>query len=448
MVRLPSIEARLGTTVDQADEAAITALMGVDEDQDLDFKQDVYPSSDAGRNGLATDAAAMANTAGGLIVIGVAEADGRATGTTPVPIGEGEVLRMRQVLASLVAPPVDVDIRRVESTASVGTAYILLAIARSDRAPHAVRRNHALAYPVRDGASTRYLSESEVATTYRNRFEAGRERLARLHDVDSEGVGILGLRDRTYLAMALAPVTPGRGRITADQVATVDAWQARFTSLAMPFTAFQTVIGARMTTGLRRYVLEDVEWVTGRSLALGKYAEYHADGSGFAALMGESREEGPYTTSDEQLVSEVVTLLRLLVEAAVLVAGSGGDAVLRTSLRLPRMPDSGQPDAGLQIVQSRGDFGTRPIVGTRVVMRDTIVDSTVDVGAVHGSMAETMRAAALIANDLVTAFGLAEQKQISRDGTLLATGFNSTRRGEVERWASANSVDFLPLVRR
>lgn len=447
MVRLPSVEARLGTAIGDADEAAIVALVGVEEDQDLDFKQDVYPPSDAGKNSLATDVAAMANTAGGLIIIGVAEADGRATGQTPVPISEGEVLRIRQVVASLVAPPPDLDVRRVTSTAVSGAAYCLIAVARSDRAPHSVRRNNALAYPVRDGASTRYLSESEVATTYRNRFEVGRQRVSRLREVESEGVEALGLRDRPCVTMALSPVSPGAGRITVDQMAAVDAWQGSFTSLAMPFTAFQTVISTRMTTGLRRYVLEEVDWMAGR-VALEKYAEYHADGSGFAALAGTAREDGPYTTSDEQLVSEIVTLLRLLVEAAVLLAGTDGDAVVRTAVRLPRMADSGAPDAGLQIVYSRGDFGVRPISGTRVVMRDIVAESTVDAGAVYGSMTETMRAAALIANDVVTAFGVAEQTQISREGSLLASGFNNTRRRDVESWAQANGVDFVPLGRR
>ncbi|MBO3750909.1 ATP-binding protein [Streptosporangiaceae bacterium NEAU-GS5] len=52
-------------------EALTTAL--VPEAEDLDFKRDLYGNSDKDRRALTTDAAAMANTQGGIIVLGIGE---------------------------------------------------------------------------------------------------------------------------------------------------------------------------------------------------------------------------------------------------------------------------------------------------------------------------------------------------------------------------------------
>ena len=75
----------------------------VGESFDLDFKQSLYPQPDNKRD-LAGDVAAMANTAGGVIVLGVADVQGRAVAAEGVALSDGEVRRMHQLIASGVAP--------------------------------------------------------------------------------------------------------------------------------------------------------------------------------------------------------------------------------------------------------------------------------------------------------------------------------------------------------
>ncbi|MGW7097527.1 AlbA family DNA-binding domain-containing protein [Streptomyces sp. NPDC054874] len=43
----------------------------IPEGVDLDWKKDFYPGTDAGKKELAKDVCAMANTAGGMVVVGV-----------------------------------------------------------------------------------------------------------------------------------------------------------------------------------------------------------------------------------------------------------------------------------------------------------------------------------------------------------------------------------------
>src|SRR5689334_13302169 len=101
------LEDLFGAPLDQVDRSHIEALVinGVTEDFDLDFKSELYGNNDSAKRDLAGDVAALANTAGGVIVLGVTEdAQARAAGTQPVALSDGEVRRMRLIVASNIAP--------------------------------------------------------------------------------------------------------------------------------------------------------------------------------------------------------------------------------------------------------------------------------------------------------------------------------------------------------
>jgi predicted HTH transcriptional regulator len=71
----PYVPARLvpllGEDLDSIDEQGLARLIGVPEDDDIDYKSDVYSGSERKRYDLPTDVAAFANWRGGLIVIGI-----------------------------------------------------------------------------------------------------------------------------------------------------------------------------------------------------------------------------------------------------------------------------------------------------------------------------------------------------------------------------------------
>jgi predicted HTH transcriptional regulator len=65
----------LGRRLDQLDYPAIQVLVDrrTTEDLTLEFKRELYASGEKGCDELAKDVAAMANSAGGLILLGVDE---------------------------------------------------------------------------------------------------------------------------------------------------------------------------------------------------------------------------------------------------------------------------------------------------------------------------------------------------------------------------------------
>jgi hypothetical protein len=180
---LRRVEAILGSPLEGVDETALGRLVQFDatEDSDLEFKSELYGRNDAGKHELAKDVASMANLHGALIVVGVQEGDGTASALSPVAAGEGEILRMRQVIASRVAPLPAVDVRRVASDETGELGYVLLIVRRTAAAPHAVTKNHYLAYPRRDGPRTRWLLPWQSCQKIRPRRVVPRKQARRRH---------------------------------------------------------------------------------------------------------------------------------------------------------------------------------------------------------------------------------------------------------------------------
>jgi hypothetical protein len=69
-------------------------------------------------------------------------------------------------------------------------------------------RDHKLAYPVRYGARTVHLTESEVADRYRCRFAQARERAERLDEVIAGGQAVFD-PDQAWLTVAVVPEVAG-----------------------------------------------------------------------------------------------------------------------------------------------------------------------------------------------------------------------------------------------
>ena len=86
-LRSTRLERLLGVPVADATHAHVHALISgaVPEDYDLDFKREPYGRNDAAKRDLCGDVAAMANTSGGLIILGLDEDEhGNATAAPEV----------------------------------------------------------------------------------------------------------------------------------------------------------------------------------------------------------------------------------------------------------------------------------------------------------------------------------------------------------------------------
>src|SRR5260370_21739102 len=169
-LRSRRVDALLGVSLDTAEYGHFEALASaqVSESFDLDFKAGLCGSAEKGKHGLAADVAALANTAGGLLILDITEdKQARAAAAPGVTISDDEIRRIHQIAASLVAPLPVFDVLPVGNPVEPGHGLLVIAVPAS---PRAVTVNEGLRFPVRHGTTTRYLSEPEVATAYRERF--------------------------------------------------------------------------------------------------------------------------------------------------------------------------------------------------------------------------------------------------------------------------------------
>src|SRR6185312_2754568 len=124
------------------------------------------------------DVAALANTAGGLLILGVEEDNqAQACAIPGVDISDTQQRRIVQIVGGGVLPLPVVEVKPLEEPGRPGHGVLVIAVPRSPLAPHAVIVNDGLRYPLRSGSTTRYLTEPEVADAYRRRFASSVDRL-------------------------------------------------------------------------------------------------------------------------------------------------------------------------------------------------------------------------------------------------------------------------------
>lgn len=283
-LRSARLEALLGCSLEQVEYAQLLTLISnqVSEAFDLDFKSELYGSSDRDKRDAATDVAALANTAGGLLILGIEEDDqARACAAPGVVLSDAEERRIRQIVGSNVVPMPVIDVLRVQDPASPGHGLILIAVPRSPLAPHAVLVNEGLRYPKRNGAATRYLSEPEVADAYRGRFASVHRQEDRAGEIEADALSRLATTDdQAWIVVSLVPDLAGE--LAVDQTALA---AARTELLAQcPLILPTGLSWTRVNIGRRRLLADG----TSGNARLSRYlsADLHGDGAAvFAAFV-------------------------------------------------------------------------------------------------------------------------------------------------------------------
>lgn len=403
----------LGAPLDDIAEPHLQALVDneVREDADLDFKREQYGTSDSAKREMAGDIAAMANDRGGLLIIGMADENDVAVERTPVDTEGGDEARIRQTAASLIVPHVHFEIRVVSSDDIAGRGYYLLLIPPSPLRPHAVRKDNDLRYPRRDGTTTRWLSEAEVADMYRDRFRSTGDQIGRLEAILEEGRDQILVREDAWVVVALVPDIPGSTSISLEKVNEIASWAAQFGSGVFWRGFFPTTPVA--SAGVRRFRVAppssrgDAPWWV--------YSELYVDGAGFAAhrLHDPRQQEDPKDSwiVNIDLLMALARSIKLLGRHAVENTGAAGDVVLEAR-RVTSVP------MHLAYLHHMGPVSLPEEIDGGRLIRNASSRHTLPLGALAGGAQDLLTAARLVATDLFNAFGSPEVRHVAADGSL------------------------------
>ncbi|MGW6521710.1 AlbA family DNA-binding domain-containing protein [Streptomyces sp. NPDC054962] len=452
LYRSRRLETLLGGPLDTITYADLAALAGnaeAGESEDLDYKRELPASSDAQKAELAKDVTAFANHVGGVLVIGMAEADGLPSRVMDTDLSDAHLRHLHQVIARHTTPTVRVAMRPVPNPdpAAQGKGLLLVAVPRSPQAPHAVTAvtqpsREALLYPRRGATKTDWLTETEVATAYQRRFSAAADRSRRIADVERHLLTALPESNVPHLITTVVPEIPG------DLVISQDAYRRVRAELLSTTLA-----------GDDQHVFEGVRIGSRRYTAYGgdprgyfySQADLHRDGSGCWAL----RVVGQVSTVDlrEFFWAEPDTVVWLLLSALQTLgahardrAGAASTAMVRAALvAAPHHHPGGPARPNLHpLLPFRLDTlhptGRRTPVSTQdCAFADSdavaLLDDLADAGP------GLVQSASLLADELLQAFGIPEAATLTRDGQLRLAAWSTQLRPGLTRWAQAHGVE-------
>jgi len=323
------------------------------------------------------------------------------------------------------------------------TGYYLIAVPRSPLAPHAVVDNDRLRYPRRNGATTRYLTEAEVAAAYADRLASINAQALRSQEVERFAINDLDRQAHAWVLVSLVPDHPGDVDIN---FAALQKFETEVQGkLGLGGLTSEHVLHFRRTSvRYRRLIADGGE----RSpLAEKIYASFHSDGSGAFAvqlrdLLGpEQRQmlrQSPWLTflvSDEYIALSVIAGLLNLADHAVNRAATGGNALLRA-----RIVSGGGAAHTPTIGHTRGSSGARVLGSINTDQIEDAAETSAPLDELPAPGQALMATAARLCHELGQAFGAPELPQLTRDGQIRLSAWSGQTKADISSWADENDV--------
>lgn len=235
----------------------------VAETNDLDWKAGWWPTQKPDwRDEVAKDLAAMANSGGGWLVVGIKEEPPRAEAVevTPVEWSEDRQRRVRSVAYSHCGPPLTgLEFHPVPVPESDGYV-VLIRVPDSPDAPHLSRKgDDAYRAPVRNGADTEKLDPRALEMAFKRRFQSSSDRAKQLTDLYEDATLLLDTKLGATLVAVADPAEPRQGAAVDRRWATMvlenpdfsGLFQRRLSNERVPAWAWA---GAKVRRGPRRWV--------------------------------------------------------------------------------------------------------------------------------------------------------------------------------------------------
>ncbi len=443
--RSSRLESLLGSQWDQASYAQIASLVERREQEsvDLDFKSKNYmlPSGaaesakDDKRFELIKDVAAMGNSAGGILILGIGE-DGqaRAKNVQLVDVSDQYKRWIDTAIAGHIYPHLRADVKGVESPDGEGRGFLIIAIPFSPSGPHAVlRKGGCLTYPRRSGTTTVFLSENEVAHAYRSRLSRVSHRQTELEQLHGEAPGLLraaGEGGEVRVIVTLVPDMPGDHRMDG----------ASFRSFVEQNSAPIPLVGAGDGGTFRKYTLR-----AGRYIAYGggwrdsielPCCSLLASGGGTVSISVPSEfqsVEGYYEINDDRIVDAVLGGLKFLARHARDRAATGGVASVMAQVKSNRGALRLNYTDPLVAHVNDGVTQHYPMASAMAVIDEMAEDGGPLVAATYELVAP-----------LLHEFGVTEPRQVTRDGEIrLNTWWPLEVRRRYQSWAEGAGIGVI-----
>ncbi|WP_433358725.1 AlbA family DNA-binding domain-containing protein [Streptosporangium sp. CA-115845] len=462
------LEALLGAPLPLVTYAQIAALVDnpdAREAEDLDYKVDI-PDGDKerrekGNDDVAVDVATFANHTGGLIIVGMADVGDIPSKALDVRFQRLQS-RIRNAVATRVHPMPRFAMREVPNPANPGHGFLLISIPPSSQAPHAVsnpvqKNESPLRWPRRHGADKVWLSESEIAAAYRRRLMGASDQVDRLRELEDQAVmaaAVTSARQgypRPLLVVTVVPDLPGDLLLDGTKVRDFDEQ----TKSEVVMLGAHTVTFDSVSVAHRRLIAE-----AGATTVHAVRAQLYTDGSAtFAihptAISPAVSDKLTVCVLDAEIVSRTASALRYLARHARDRAAAAGSAMARVMLvadthlhpvvsAKPEL-ETAWPFDNPDLIRYRVDLNTttrivdahRPL-GTRFIQL-AFGESAVSLDDLADDGQPLARATAALCGDLFQAYGVPENQQIRRDGTINPHAWGG-HWDQIKKWAEKASI--------
>lgn len=161
-----------------------TVTNSIPESESLDFKRSLPPKESLVQSDVKKDLAAMANYGGGVLVYGVTDNNSQAGDRYDIgEVDDNYIQAYKRVAYNHVTPPLH-NVELIPLGSEDGPRALVVVVPTSQQVPHMLfDKDRKFRVPVRHGADTGWLSESEIARLYQQRFATSRKQREMLLDL-------------------------------------------------------------------------------------------------------------------------------------------------------------------------------------------------------------------------------------------------------------------------
>lgn len=161
-----------------------TVTNSIPESESLDFKRSLPPKESLVQSDVKKDLAAMANYGGGVLVYGVTDNNSHAGSRLDVgEVDDNYIQAYQRVAYNHITPPLH-NVELIPLGSDDRPRALVVVVPASHQVPHMLLdKDRKFHVPVRHGADTGWLPESEIARLYQQRFAASREQRQMLLDL-------------------------------------------------------------------------------------------------------------------------------------------------------------------------------------------------------------------------------------------------------------------------